>query len=100
MTFPAPRPLNLDEGLAIIPEHCRVGMRRYIDEHIRPGGFLSAVLSNDLMSALRTADELNSVCLGKYAKFLHYYAPQDCYGSREKVAAWVAARPREVEAQL
>lgn len=72
----------------LIPEHCREGMHDYIMNGIRPGGFLCAVLSNNLIDAFARADSINSARLEDYAKFLSNYAPQECYGSPETVDLW------------
>lgn len=66
----------------------RPGMERYIEERIRPGGFLAAVLRNDLMDAAVRADE--TVDLRALVKWLYNHAPPDCYGSPEKFEAWRA----------
>jgi hypothetical protein len=73
-----------------IPEHCVDGLKLYIERGIRPGGFLQAVLQNDLYLACSRADIVNSLALVAYTKFLHYYAPEACFGSPEAMRAWVA----------
>jgi hypothetical protein len=72
----------------LIPEHCREGLMLYIMEGIEPGGFLCAVLENDLIGAFSKADSINSARMEDYAKFLHNYAPRECHGSPLKVRAW------------
>ena len=74
----------------ILPEHMQDGMRLYIERGIEGGGFLTAVLCNDLMGALGKADSINRHALFDYGNFLYNEAPASCYGSPEKVAAWVA----------
>ena len=83
------------EGIALIPLHCRAGIIRYIEEHIPPGSFLTAVLSNDLIRAVRAADAANYAALRDYVRFLTFHAPGDCWGSPEKFKAWVALRGRD-----
>ena len=80
---------------AMLPEHTREGMRAYIETG-RPGGsFLAAILSNDFVEAAGRADLHNQGRLFDYAAFLYNEAPADCWGSRAKVDAWIAARRLE-----
>ena len=68
------------------------GMRRYIERGIEGGSFLMAVLENDLMGALGKADRINLSRLHDYGTFLYNNAPSVCFGSREKVSAYIKAR--------
>lgn len=65
---------------------------RYVLHGIAPGGFLLAVLENDLMEATERADQENLRNLPAYAAFLYNEVPGSCHGSREKVNAWMKAR--------
>ena len=64
-------------------------LRRYIDQHIPTGGFLEAVLSNDLKEAVGRADEDNMRVLPELVGFLYNEAPGTCWGSPERVRAWI-----------
>jgi len=77
--------LNYD----ILPEHMRGAMRRYIENRIAPGDFLTAVLNNDLMKSFALADHINRNRLHDFCYFLYNEAPAICYGSHEKVKAWL-----------
>jgi len=83
----------LDYGC--VPEHMRGGVRRYIENGIPPGHFLTAVLSNDFVGAIGRADEVNKERFGDWALFLYNELPgrgsyrQDCWGSREAVKNWI-----------
>jgi len=87
-----------------IPDHMRAGAQRYVERGIRPGDFLSAVLSNDLMGAFQKADVINFNAMEYWARWLHDEAPAGCYGSPEKFKAWIKARGlnglREAEIDL
>jgi len=74
----------------LIPEHMRGPLRRYIENGIQPGGFLLAVLCNDLMDACLRADATNINRLPDYVNFLYNSAPPPCFGARERVAKWIA----------
>lgn len=69
-------------------------LRRYIDQRIIPGQFLQAVLSNDLCDACGRADDENMANLPAFAAYLYNEAPSACWGSPEKVAAWVTRNER------
>ena len=79
-----------DINYARLPEHMREAMQNYIEVGIHPGGFLSAVLANDLMRALGKADDTNRAALHAYGVFLYCEAPPACYGSPAKFNAWIA----------
>ena len=76
----------------VIPQYMRGGLERYINEHVPTGSFLQAILENDYHHAIGIADENNRANLPAYANFLYNYAPMECHGSKEKVAAWLALR--------
>lgn len=78
-------------GLTLIPDHTRAGVIRYIEQGIRPGSFLEGVFANDLIKTATHAMPDSLVSLRDYAIFIYNYAPDECYGSREKLEAWIAA---------
>lgn len=71
-----------------IPERMMGGLERWIKFGIKPGNFLTAVLENDLKSAVAHADDENLQNLPAYVGYLYNEAPGDCWGSKEKVAAY------------
>lgn len=73
---------------SILPEHCRDGMQRYVEEGIIPGAFLTAVLENNLVEAVGRADNINIHRLRDYAIFLYNELPSSAWGSPEKVERW------------
>ncbi len=78
-----------------LPEHMQGAMRRYVENGIEPGGFLTAVLCNDLMRAIGRADSINKGRIHDYVTWLYNSAPPSCFGSEEKVTAWIAKRTRQ-----
>jgi hypothetical protein len=72
-----------------IPEYMHGGLVRYLVNHIAPGDFLGAVLANDLRRACSHADDQNKHLLRNYVQFFYSHAPSTCWGSREKVQAWL-----------
>lgn len=72
----------------ILPNYLRGGLRRYIEQGIKPGGFLTAVLENDLKEAVGrnsgTTETLDQIC-----SFLYNEAPGNCHGSKAIVEKWI-----------
>ena len=64
-------------------------LRRYIDNRIEPGSFVRAVLENDLKTACSCADMVNRRKIFEYVEYLYQNAPSPCWGSPEKVDAWL-----------
>ena len=73
-----------------IPDYMMGGLTRYINEGIRPGHFLTAVICNDLSVAVGKADDINIDNLPAFAAYLYNEAPSPCWGSKEKMEAWIA----------
>lgn len=64
-------------------------LQRYIQDRTPVGSFLTAVLCNDLRGAVFLADEDNQPTIPNIVRWLHWEAPGRCWGSLEKVAAWI-----------
>lgn len=75
----------------IKPEIIRA-IRRYADEHVATGGFLRAVLSNDLREAIWRADDENKAALPEIVWYCFWQIPGNCWGSPEAVKAWLEKR--------
>lgn len=80
-----------------IPGYMQEGLVRYVVNHRPTGGFLTAVLSNDLKRACSSADDENKIKIWSYAFWLFNYAPQQCWGSPENVDAWLELGKKERE---
>lgn len=72
-----------------IPERMMGGLQRYIDHGIAPGSFLCAVLENNLKDAVGRADAENLANLPAYVGYLYNEAPMACWGSPQKISAWL-----------
>ncbi len=72
-----------------LPEPLQGGLQRYIENRIEPGGFLRAVLENDLAGAFGRADILNRARMFEIVSWLYNEAPSICWGSREAVKRWL-----------
>jgi hypothetical protein len=75
-----------------IPDYTMKALSRYINDKIPTGGFLEAVLSNDLKEACGRADENNQRVLPEIVAFLYNEAPGTCWGSPERVKQWLNRR--------
>ncbi len=78
------------ENMGMIPSHMQGAMERYIENGESVGGFLSALLSNDLRETFSRADDTNQRAVLAYVQFLYNYAPSGCWGSRERFDKWQA----------
>lgn len=73
----------------LLPEHMRESVRLYIEQGIQPGDFLYSVLCNDLSGAFFRADSWNREAMYNWARFLWDEIPGACWGSADKVRAWI-----------
>jgi len=72
-----------------IPEIMANALALYLFKGIHPGGFLLAVLSNDLVGAIQRADDINIKLLKEYATILYWDFPMVAWGSKEKMEKWM-----------
>lgn len=75
-----------------LPEHMIAAIRRYVDDRIEPGGFLSAVICNDLKQAAGLADHINKHLLFEYVQYFYNETPSDCWGTEEKFNSWLSTQ--------
>ena len=73
----------------MIPERMLPALNRYVKHGIVPGSFLYAVLCNDLKEAVACADDENIQQLPEYVRYLYNNVPSPCWGSVERVNAWI-----------
>lgn len=57
----------------------------WVKDGIMPGGFLMAVLRNDLFGALRRADSYNRASIFQIVEYINNEIPSDCWGSADKM---------------
>lgn len=72
-----------------VPEHTQGALARYVEDRLPPGGFLEAVLTNDLLRAVSRADTWNKAALADIVRFVYNRCPAGCHGSRENYEAWL-----------
>ena len=78
-----------------IPKYMLEALKRYIDYGQRPGHFLTAVICNDLYSAVARADDHNVLNLRAYIGYLHNEAPSNCWGSYENMQKYINQKQKE-----
>ena len=61
----------------------------YISHQISPGGFLIAVLANDLFGALSQADSYNRATIFQIVQYIYNNLPKGSHGSKEIVTQWL-----------
>ena len=71
-----------------IPEHLRGGLARHLVHGIRTGGFLEAVLENDLARAAAYGDDRAMAGIKRIIQFLETYAPRGSWGPNASQLHW------------
>lgn len=78
-----------------VPESTHEDLVAYIETGRPAGGFVGAVLSNDLRGSVQTADDEHQALLVEIVSWLYNRAPARCWGSPDAVAAWREHRGME-----
>ncbi len=73
----------------LIREDVLESLKMYVDDRIPTGSFLGAVLSNDLRGAMMRADDDNLATLFHIVAYVYNEIPSECWGSPERVNAWL-----------
>lgn len=71
-----------------IPQRTIDTIDNYVLHGLEPGGFVTAVLCNDLAGAVGTADRENLAALPDIVKYVYNECPSDCWGNQNKVNAY------------
>lgn len=69
-----------------VPAAVQVALQRYFERGLDPGGFVRAVLENDLVQAVLRHD--GETDLVELVRWLWQAAPSDAWGSPAQVDAW------------
>jgi hypothetical protein len=78
-----------DDDWCRVPDEGLRDLENYVAHRIEPGGFLFAVLTNNLLVAVERADETNLRLLPQWVRLLDNYVPTECWGSDDRVEAWL-----------
>ena len=73
------------------------GLVRYAEQGMQTGSFLQYMLSNDVHSAVKYADESNREHLVDIILFMHQALPYESFGSPEKYKAWTTKTKTRTE---
>jgi len=73
---------------SLIPDYTISALRDWVVNGIYPGGFLTAVLTNDLSRAVWAADGQNLRAIPQIAMFCYNRIPSGCQGSVDAVCDW------------
>ena len=84
--------------VSMLPDHMQGAVRRYLNDGIMPGDFLTSVLSNDLVHSYGLADHKNLAAMRTWAEWLWMECPGQAWGSPEKVSKWCRQRVEAREA--
>ncbi len=83
------------QDYGVIGEPILSGINRFVLLHEKKGDFITAVLCNDLREAFGRADHLNQKIMFQIVSYCHNQIPGLCWGSPEKVKAWVEMDPKD-----
>jgi len=72
-----------------ISKEIKETLDRYVNDRIPTGGFLRAVLANDLFEAVGRADIFNQRALVQICGYIYNDIPSSCWGSYEIVDKWL-----------
>jgi len=88
---------SITKAHEMLPEHMVQSVLDYFQEGLHPGGFLGAVLANDLVGAFSHADDINKHRIGDFVNWLYWEAPGRPFGwgSYEAIDKWVAEAQEE-----
>lgn len=78
-----------------IPERIMSNLLYYVKGEEFPGGFLYAVLCNDLFRAVGCADKEMKTLIPLLVHYIHWEVPSGCHGSPEIVKAWMEKTKRK-----
>jgi hypothetical protein len=76
-------------GARFVPDYMVGGLVRYVCHGIPMGSAGHAILCNNLREAVECSDDANQAALVGWVKLLYSYAPSGCWGSVERVKAWI-----------
>ena len=76
----------------MIPKNTLAGLKRYAKDRIHPGGFLIAVLENNLKKSFGQADKENREALFEIVCHCYNELPSISWGSPEKVKNWLLGK--------
>lgn len=86
--------LVFKDNYAQFPEHMKETISKYVEHGVPVGGFLEAVITDNLRDAVFKADSSNLPLLRDYLLFFRWETPPQCHGSVENYKNWIASHAR------
>ena len=83
--------IEIDGRSLVIRQDMLVAIENYIDHHKPTGGFLEAIISNQLREALGRADPENLKNIQAFIAFFIWEAPSTCWGSPTEYKDWTTS---------
>jgi hypothetical protein len=77
-----------------IPPVIMESLKRYRDNHTPVGGFLRAVLENDLFNAWARGDSNSIAALQDITSFVYWELPSIAWGSADAYMKWIDNKGR------
>lgn len=72
-----------------VPQDTLESLNLYIEHGLPTGGFLEAVINNDLCQAIGRADEKNMLALPAIVSYLYNEAPMGSWGMPNSFEKWI-----------
>lgn len=82
-----------------VPQHTQAAIVRFVEHGYMPGGFLTALLTNNLFLAVDTADRLNKAAIPEIVRWVFNNLPLGAYGTEDKMMDWCRKVQAEFAAQ-
>jgi hypothetical protein len=80
---------------SLIPERVMNNLLAYVKGEEALGGFLYAVMTNDLFQAVGRADTEMKPLIPLLIHYIHWEIPGGCHGSPEHVKEWMDKKRNE-----
>lgn len=75
-----------------LPGHIQEEIKDYIEQGVPCGGFVEAVICNDLKETCARADAVNRYEIFNIVNWFYNEAPSACWGSRTCYNHWIEQR--------
>lgn len=72
-----------------VPPDIKESIDDYVQNRVPLGGFLQAVMANDLCEAVGRADADNMLTIRHIVGYVYNEVPPNAWGSKEKYYAWI-----------
>lgn len=83
--------IEMQPDSSLIEDRFKDSLSRYVEHRIPTGGFLQAVLENNLTESYSRADSGALVNIPHIVAYCYNKLPSNCWGSPTKVKAWLEA---------